>query len=868
MNSIKVPSRKLIGRARTFRALLAAATCLGLGTFSATASADTHTLDFKIEDSGALTKTALPIFVDYDCYGQSRDAIAEVVESALGPLFSGDEIEDIIDESCHTVIIDQPLMSGNNPWGGRFYGRDWSASVRTELYIPVNDDTLSVHFGSNGRVNTDFDLDDAEATLSIELTGERVKGLGGAVLHPFNKTITYGASVTVGGLHGGVDFNLAVDDGAVQIAEIDPDSIELGFDEDGVDIDLQTNNLLAGSIAEALEVVIDVAMRVYGVTSGECTDTESCLLAMFRRIVIEDKAVLGMQSPGLIDKLTDSVNAVLETPIALSEDIDAGGFSANVDVALSQLRTSASRDDMTASFDVSVGSQNASSCATGLSGYTSPNAGTPSANQADLQLTVPYSLIGDAAATTLKQLDYCKTYAFGGFSGRVEPNGRIAVGVNNGSLTLTLPMRVVATAPGATGSFQFNARFAVAPSLDDHAYIVLDPAPASILNLSGTITIPGTGTLDIATGKITRGPATVYTGTNFAATIQTAVNDVLDDYDPQTFVQFATPYFIPHAYLKPGKLNIDPGSFTFGVNVKDGTQAADLAVARIESAGPAVERKVGTTTYRDVPLLAIVKNKLDEVAPPVDLHASVGSDSEVFWLPELGALEEYAIPYQVTVRLNADGSVATPKQVKFELDPEGTTVLDEHRNNDEDEVTIDDDWFRADYRMEILSVTGHSPPVLHPAGSTSGTDPIDSIQLTVTALIRNVGAGAPAANVMTPVRTYVNDEAYDSTYVGSIPSGGEREVTFEIDVNDGPNFYCEYDVEVEVGLPNDRNPGNDDAFASLEVSDEACHGTPSVDSFHPEDFTTKFYGNGDDYDTRGDVGWEGNFPIIDRLPPL
>ena len=93
-------------------------------------------------------------------------------------------------------------------------------------------------------------------------------------------------------------------------------------------------------------------------------------------------------------------------------------------------------------------------------------------------------------------------------------------------------------------------------------------------------------------------------------------------------------------------------------------------------------------------------------------------------------------------------------------------------------------------------------------------------------------------------------------------------LVFDVDVDEGPNVYCDYDVEVEAGAPNDRNPGNDDAFASLEVSDEACHGTPSLEQFDPEEFEMKDFGNGDQYESRGNTGWESNFPILDELPPL
>ena len=342
-----------------------------MGPLAATTRADSHNVDFKIKNVSALTETALPIFVDYDCYGRGREAIAEVIEQALGPILSDEEVEDAIDESCHKVIIDQPLMDHGQPWGGRFYGRDWSARVRTELYIPVEEDTLAASFGNGGRVNTDFDLDDAEATVTIELTGVRVEGLA-TFLHPFNKIITYSATAIVGGLHGSVDVSLAVDGSEVEITEIHEDSIDLGFDEDGVDFEFETNNLLVAGIAEVFDVVIDVGMGVYGLASGDCTNTESCLLAIFDQIVIENEAFMGLQSPDLLDMLTDSLNGALATPIALDEQIEAGGFDADVDVSLSALTSSATRNDMTASFAIELDSQSAGSCATGLSGHTAP----------------------------------------------------------------------------------------------------------------------------------------------------------------------------------------------------------------------------------------------------------------------------------------------------------------------------------------------------------------------------------------------------------------------------------------------------------------------------------------------------------------
>src|SRR5262245_10526834 len=257
MDRIRSQQPKRTRSARSLAALLAAATWLGVGPLAASSRADNHTVDFKIKNVSALTETALPIFVDDDCYGRGRDVIAAEVEQVFGSFWSDAQLEDGIEQTCHTRIIEQPLMDGAQPWGGRFYGRDWSAIIRTELYVPVDEDTLSASFGSAGRVNTDFDLDDAEATITIELTGERVKGLASA-LHPFNKTITYSATAIVGGLHGSVDVSLAMDGNTIEVTQIHADSIDLGFDEDGVDFEFETNNLLVSGIAEVLDVVVDV----------------------------------------------------------------------------------------------------------------------------------------------------------------------------------------------------------------------------------------------------------------------------------------------------------------------------------------------------------------------------------------------------------------------------------------------------------------------------------------------------------------------------------------------------------------------------------------------------------------------------------
>jgi hypothetical protein len=200
------------------------------------------------------------------------------------------------------------------------------------------------------------------------------------------------------------------------------------------------------------------------------------------------------------------------------------------------------------------------------------------------------------------------------------------------------------------------------------------------------------------------------------------------------------------------------------------------------------------------------------------------------------------------------------------VDRQAATIFDENRDNDARDIVINDAWFRPDYRVEILDVTSRSIGFSPIGGSSGGSDPIDSIHLTVTALIRNIGGGAPGAQMMSQVRSYVNREDYGFKYVGSIASGAEQEV--EIDVDDGPNLYCDYDVEIEASVSNDANPANDDAFASLEVSDDACYGTPDIEDFHPEDFEMKDLGNGEQYETRGDMGWESNFPILDEELPL
>jgi hypothetical protein len=48
-------------------------------------------------------------------------------------------------------------------------------------------------------------------------------------------------------------------------------------------------------------------------------------------------------------------------------------------------------------------------------------------------------------------------------------------------------------------------------------------------------------------------------------------------------------YIAPHVYIEQNGLKIDTGSFSLGVDVKDGSQPADVAVMRVEGAAPEVD---------------------------------------------------------------------------------------------------------------------------------------------------------------------------------------------------------------------------------------------------------------------------------------
>ena len=348
-------------------------------------------------------------------------------------------------------------------------------------------------------------------------------------------------------------------------------------------------------------------------------------------------------------------------------------------------------------------------------------------------------------------------------------------------------------------------------------------------------------------------------------------------------------------------MNVDAGSFSLGVDIKDGSHPTDIAVRRVEGAAPYVDNPVGDIFLREIPLKAIIKNTEYYEAPPVDITIEVGNVSQVQWIPTLLAKEEFEVPFSAAVFVDADGKVLLGATVKIfadkadREDPE-YTIVDNNRENNILEITIDDDFFKPDLEVEIREIGVNS--LYHLSENTLIVDDIVSSDLTIPVVVKNIGTESDDRLARHTLRVFVNGELYDTTLVqggldngvlsdtalveGALDIAEERRIVFELHVPEGPvAMYCTYQVEVELESDDVNQRNNDDARSVRVESGTCVNSGPNQDDINhldnvasgdPLDHHNKFDAlntveAGSENTNPGIDSGTSNAPDFDRIDP-
>lgn len=884
-------------------------------------SATAHDVSVTLNGLDPITKTLIPAFGDLDIYESG------VFMTYCVPIYrrAEEDERDLPDElEAHLKDQEPELQYGELPdsqvefigwncdiepfpWTDRFYCRDWSAVFVVDGSLPIDSNTFSGHFGDDGRLSTAVDLDATDFTVTLMLVGNRVENLGCEILHPFNETVIYAVDINVEGLSGSIDVTLAatntvtegVTNSTIYIETIDQDSLEL--DVDRVTLEMVSNNqidellrltppgspfivpLVFGVTSLAWisdNEIADVVLGLgYGVASGDCGNTEDCLVDVVEGI---------LESGVVLSNLTDDINAAIAVPLSLSTNLASGGVGANINALLSDLASSESANSMTGTWTVSVTNTTNGACANGLTGFTAPLPGPASAVNGDVDFTVPFSLIGDAAQVVLRQVNFCTNYSFGPFSGSIHPNGSLGVARGGPArVDLTLPALLNSEAPGANGTLTFDVAMYTRPGVTTDGNLALELTTLFITNLIGTITTfvgPTIATYNFGPeGATMTTPAGDFPAPNIATNVETAVNRAIGGSFPIPFVYRGSVYVAPHVYAQPDGLIVDSGSISLGMDIMDGSTPVDVAVVRVEGVAPYTEMPFLAGAIRQVPVAAIIRNRdAWNVAPPTDVTIEMGLYRQVVWLPPLQPGEEFAVPFTISVGVDENGSVNVAPTAIITADILGmgtgeSTIYDPNRENNVFELTIDDDWFRSDYTVEIEEISALLGRIQ--GGETIITSQIVSAGFTVTARVRNIGGEGVDSFTLRRLNVYVDDTFYAGVLIGGLEVGEEREAILEFQVPDGPAaLTCTYDFRAEL-VAGDKKGANDRDYASVAVESSDCVGGGPTDADldwieeHGDDLleatfegTNQVTWGNDAHGTAGDVG--PNAPILDRLEPL
>jgi hypothetical protein len=942
--------------------------------WAAPIKARAHSVTAKLDGAEPITETLIPalgdidfletgVFMTYpsptpgpdkpgwDCtpiYGPREDTRPEVpdelqdhIKDREPPLEYGELPESdavIVGYDC-VATFTEPIL-----WNPRKHCRDWFAVYQVEGRIPIDSNSFDVTFGDNGRVNSEFNLDDADFTVTLVLVGDRVDNIGCTAVHLSSKRIIYAAAVHVGGVSGSVDVTLAAappdatgaTNSTIYIESIDPDSIEFAIERDSVTIDTVTNNridelLLAGSAVLAplpgvplifgvgtlawltntdmADVLLDFSTALYGFASGDCGNTEDCLVDIVQgllnqRIDLDMNFALfevhgGINTGNVVDAgevlsdITSRINQAIAFPLAWSTNLTIGGMGLQVDAGLTNLETSLAKNSLTVTWDVSVTNLVAGSCNTGLTGYVAPAAGTANSVSGDVDITVPFSLVGELGAAVLRQVNFCTNYTFGGLAGSLAPNGPLTVSRGGSQrIDLSLPALLTPTAQGTTGWATFDINMQTTPGVDTRGDIQLELTTLFITNLTGSIRsvrfpgVPATYNFGPGGATLTTRMGTVP-ATNIAPGVEAAANGAIGRFFPIPLSLRTNVYVAPHVYLQADNIVVRDGSFSVGIDIMDGSTPVDVSVARLEAAGPYRDFDSPFGRYREVPLWAIIKNRDDwNVAPPVDVTIEIGLSQQVIWLPPLQPREEFAVPFTAYVGIDSSGTILLAPTVVVTADILGqnpvfdllglSTIYDPDRSNNEHRVILDNGWFQPDYKVELGSLSAIFG--LQPFGSLITNYTVVSGDFTVTTRVRNIGGEAGAANSLRRLNVFVNETQYASDLVGALDPGEEVEVVLQFHVPEGPSaMLCTYKFKSEL-VAGDKKAGNDRDYLTIEVESGGCVGGGPTDAdliwiqeHGLEALESKWDGLNQvtwGTDNRGhDLGAGSNAPILDHIPP-
>src|SRR5690606_8920849 len=191
----------------------------------------------------------------------------------------------------------------------------------------------------------------------------------------------------------------------------------------------------------------------------------------------------------VLSDITANINEAIAIPLAWNTNLAISGLGFEVNAALTNLDTSMANNSLTVKWDVSVTNTLVGSCNNGLTGYVAPAAGTANSVKGDVDITVPFSLVGELGVAVLRQVNFCTNYSFGGFTGPIAPNGPLAVSRGAAQrIDLTLPAMVTPSNANSSGLATFDIHMHTTPSVTTRGDIALELTTLFITNLTGTIT--------------------------------------------------------------------------------------------------------------------------------------------------------------------------------------------------------------------------------------------------------------------------------------------------------------------------------------------------------------------------------------------
>ncbi|MBL9126243.1 MAG: hypothetical protein JNL97_01290, partial [Verrucomicrobiales bacterium] len=576
-------------------------------------------------------------------------AVTEIVLPALGdhPVYAARQLESRRESDgqyCRYVyadgsheILDKVCSEKPTPLFVRYNCREWTAVSIADGALAVRPKTLRTTFGDDGKMFAELDLTGSELTVSLFLVGDRIGTTTCSIWHPFEESIVYAVEIHVEGGKVSATADLApVSNARVSVDSLDDIRVDLAGAT--LRIDTLSNNQIDAALlgglatlaplpgvvplvaagAYALLEDIDVAnlallheigAAVHGTLWGGCDDRDDCLARIAEGVIAK-----------LDEPIVDAINDALDKPLEFERTVRTG-FSAfdiansvgtEITAELASLSTSSSENALTTFWDVAVTNLALGTCAGGITGYTAPSPVLDAVADGDITVAVPFSLVGDAVARVLPQLDLCRTpFSFAGFTGSFAPNGNVAVARGGPrKLRLAVPLRCNATAP-ARGRYTFDAVLEAHPELGRAGEIELVLDRASITNLAGQIVVPLTGKTQAryvfgATGacvSVNGGPC--VDAPDFGPALEAAANAALAPLFPRTLVQRSTLYVAPHVYLREQDIAVADTSFALGATIVDGSRPVDLAVARFEAAGPSTDSASAFGTLREIPLAVV-----------------------------------------------------------------------------------------------------------------------------------------------------------------------------------------------------------------------------------------------------------------------